>query len=381
MPVYVRKRGDKNYQYIARLVVNGKTTDRTQANFTTESKARKAGELKLSEMLTTLSIDDSDKLFADYYKEWMEAYKIGMSSPATDNMYKRVHRLVEQYFPNTKMKDISHIQVQRFVNDFAKNRTATTVRKNFNKLSMCLLHAFHNRVIPIDVTYNINISGQKSKPKETKFLHQSELKKLTNRLMDGISFADTERYFLLLQIATGRRIGEIMAVTYNTFNLDKKTLIINQNYDYLYTRQLKDTKNGVHTTIELDERWIEFFKPFLLYKKKEMLQSKITNKHNLIFVDKYMQPVHYEDVNSLLEKFCLQCGFKTDNGENKIITSHGIRHSVASNMLANGIDLMIVAEQLGDTPETIQKVYAHVINEMRVNNMDKIKKLSVELFA
>ena len=42
---------------------------------------------------------------------------------------------------------------------------------------------------------------------------------------------------------------------------------------------------------------------------------------------------------------------------------HSLRHFAASSMLAEGVNPMAVAGHLGDTLETLQRVYAHWMRE------------------
>ena len=45
------------------------------------------------------------------------------------------------------------------------------------------------------------------------------------------------------------------------------------------------------------------------------------------------------------------------------IHPHAFRRTAASNLIANGADVITTASQLGNSPEMIQKVYAKPINE------------------
>ncbi len=48
------------------------------------------------------------------------------------------------------------------------------------------------------------------------------------------------------------------------------------------------------------------------------------------------------------------------------LNPHAFRHAVASNMLADGMDIITVADYLGDTSNTIATRYAHIINQARL---------------
>ena len=55
------------------------------------------------------------------------------------------------------------------------------------------------------------------------------------------------------------------------------------------------------------------------------------------------------------------------------ITIHGLRHTHATILLNRGLNVKVIAERLGNTPDMIYKVYGHVLREL--------EKESVALFS
>lgn len=296
-----------------------------------------------------------------------------MFSPETDKIYQTAEKLVQAHFKGLKVRQVSKDKYQRFINDYAKDRSKETVRKIHNKIGACLRHAFHTGVIPTDVTYKTTITGNAGKDPKEKHLEEHELKALIIAIGDGLHISHVSRFMLLLQASTGARIGEIMGLTFDSFDFEKETMTINKSYDYKFTKKLKDTKNGVHRIIDLDPDTIRVIKPFYDYKRKQSLTAKLKNTRNLVFVDDLMEPVSPEAVNKSLARACKRAGIKT-------ITSHGLRHTHASMLLLHGVDIQIVAERLGDTVEVVTKVYAHVLQRMRDNNKPLIQSIAGSVF-
>ena len=57
------------------------------------------------------------------------------------------------------------------------------------------------------------------------------------------------------------------------------------------------------------------------------------------------------------------------------ITIHEFRHSSASYMISNGIPVEIIAYRLGDTVETIRRVYAHLFPDTQKDARGLFDKL------
>ena len=369
-----KKIANGNWKYtISYTDNNGNYRQKSKQGFPTKAAAKEVAEPLEIKLKANVHLTDADMLFTDYYSNWIKTYKIGMFSTETDKIYRTAEKLVQANFGRLKLRQVSKDKYQQFINDYSEGRSKETVRKIHNKVAACLRHAFHSGSIPIDVTHKITIKGNAGMDPEKKFIEEHELKLLIIALQDGLTFKHTSRYMLLLQASTGARIGEIMALTFDSFDFEKQTIRINKSFDYKNTKDIKDTKNGVHRVIDIDDDTIRIIKPYYDYKRKQSLTSILTNNRNLLFVDDYMEPVSPEAVNKSLARACKRAGIKR-------ITSHGLRHTHASILLTNGVPIQIVAERLGDTVEVVTSVYAHVLQKMRDVSRELIQAILRSIF-
>lgn len=352
----------------------GESKEITKSGFPTKTAAKAAAEIVETEMRESTNIVEADMLFTEYYHNWLTTYKYDLFSRETDKTYKTAENLVIKYFSGLKLKDLTPIMYQKFLNDYSQTRAKTTVQKYHHKISACLKFAFHTGVIKSDVTYKAVIKGKASQPEHEKYIHERELKDLLFYLEYEIKLSYVSRYMLLLQAATGMRLAEVMAITFDSIDFKNQTITINKSWDYKHATGFKDTKNGVHRTIDLDDEIIKRIKPFYDYQRKNSLTQVIKNPLHLLFIDNKASIVTEKAINSSLEAACKRAGIKR-------ITTHALRHTHASILLYHGVDIQIVAERLGDTVETITQVYAHVLDEMRDKNRDLVKEISSMMFA
>lgn len=365
---------DKTWTYrIYYKDAEGKKKEKKGTGFKTQKLAKAVAEPIVYDLNKNLNVLKADRLFTDYYHEWCNTFKYGKFSDVTDASYQTAEKIVSEYFSGMKIKDITAIDYQNFLNDYAKNRSKETVRKNHNKIAASLTHAFYHGIIPVNVVHKALVTGNDGKPASEKFLSEKELQLLTAELLKNIKLEWTSRYMLLIQASTGMRIGEVMALTFDSFDFKNETLTINKSWDYKYTNNFKDTKNGVHRKIDLDPVTIQIIEPYLKFQKKRSFESKVKNTKNLVFTDEKMNVIDVNAINKALRRACTRAGIK-------VITSHGLRHTHASILLKDKIDLGVVAERLGDTSETVMSVYAHVLDEMRDRDRDKIKNVSGNAF-
>ena len=154
-----RKRG-KSWEY--RVTKDGEVY--SKSGFRTKTEAKVAADKIEYELNIGMQLDKADQLFVDYYKEWIEVYKLGVFSKGTDNFYLNALALIEQYFPNHKLKDITREEYQAFLNDYADNngdmRSKETVRKTHTKISASVRDAVASGYITHNHMHRINIRGK-----------------------------------------------------------------------------------------------------------------------------------------------------------------------------------------------------------------------------
>lgn len=368
------KKMSAGWQYRVSFKENGKYRTKSENGFATKKEAQVAAAELERKLERGLDIKAGDRLFSEYYKEWVKTYKKGRFSRETDKIYQTAINLVEVNFQNLTLKQLTKAKYQAFINRYAKTHSKETVRKINTKIAGCLQEAFRNGDLPIDVTYKIAISGLEGKKEEDKYLNESEAKKLLLALQDDIKLSYISRYMCILQLSTGARIGEIMAATFDSLDFRTNTLNINKAWDYKETLSFKPTKNKETRKISVDAHTMDMLRPFYNDAKKRSLSSSYDNHHKLVFVDNMMNVVSVEAVNKTLKRACIRAGVP-------VITSHGLRHTHASILLLHGLDLQYVSQRLGHKSQlTTASIYAHVLKEAKEKGDDQAIAIAGTLY-
>lgn len=194
---------------------------------------------------------------------------------------------------------------------------------------------------------------QSRKQKKTQYLTDEEIIKFKLFIK---SYPFSKRLALLLALNTGVRIGELLALEWSDVDFKKKLLNINKQY---YKRKLTTPKTLESIReIDLDD---SILNELLNYKNS----LKIINR--LIFSG---ENGGYWDRGKFIKNY-----FKRAMefiGQDSY-TFHCLRHTHATILLSNGVDLKYVQERLGHTtPQTTLEIYSHV--------MPKTKNKICEIF-
>lgn len=194
-----------------------------------------------------------------------------------------------------------------------------------------------------------------SKKDKTKALNEKESKLLTNTIIQLLNPRYVSPYIILISIKTGLRYSEVIGLTWDCLNFNKNTITINKTWDAVVTRSFQPTKNeSSNRTITVDKITLSYMKQL-----HDRQIEKGFNFNNLVFSKDGKQPPSNNSVNTSLERLIKRAGINTK------ITHHGLRHTHASSLLFNNINIKYISKRLGHANVSITlNIYSHIIEEM-----------------
>lgn len=367
------------WQFRVSYKENGKYKEKTGNGFKTKTEAKLHAE-KIEQQLKRQerngSTASNDSTFYDYFKEWYSIYKEPHISDITKRKYETTQKQVQNYFGALKLKDLKIDHYQKFINDYGSTRALSSTRKINHQLKSCLNHAEHIGLIESNPTYNVKLTGNAAKEETLKYLDESDVKKLTKALLQGYNGSQTGRAMCLFALNTGCRLGEVMALTEDKIDRKKMIVTIDRSWDYKITQTFSSTKTDSSVRkIAIDQQTINIIDTCSNYYKKMALRTGQRNTKNLIFITKDFSPISSNGVDHALKKALNRAGIK------KVITFHGLRHTHASLLLLNGIDIGFVAKRLGHKNTIItSEIYAHVLKETEDKGNNEVALLAKNIY-
>ncbi len=214
-----------------------------------------------------------------------------------------------------------------------KNRKSSVVRK------MSALRGFHSYIserleIPDP---SLNMASVRKTAYLPRVLNEKERNTLFSSFDDKDPKQLLDHCILEILYACGLRVSEMGSLTLNQYNRAN-----------LFLRILgKGSKERLvpiaRSSAELLDRYLKEVRP--LFDK---------NKSSRFFINKKGNPISRKYVSDLLTRKEKELGLSLD------ITAHSLRHSFATDLLANGADLRSVQELLGHSDISTTQIYTHV---------------------
>ncbi|MFW7367692.1 tyrosine-type recombinase/integrase [Vagococcus fluvialis] len=294
-----------------------------------------------------------EQTFYDYFKEWVNLYKVGAIREITLQKYYMTEQRLFELAPNLKLKDLDRYAYQKLLNEYALTHEKQTTMDFHHQLKGAILDAVDDGILTQNPTRKIVIKGKEPRIKKAKFLNQFEVQRLLKELnlTDDINWD----WFILLTVKTGLRFSEALAITPEDFDFQNQRLIINKTWNYKNTKGFfQPTKNeSSNRKIQIDWQLAMQFSQLIKNKEPEkpiFVKSRVFNS----------------TINNRLKVLC-------NKADVPIISVHSLRHTHASLLLFANVSIASVANRLGHSSmTTTQETYLHIIQELENQDNEKI---------
>jgi integrase len=227
----------------------------------------------------------------------------------------------------------------------------STIRKHYSTLAAFLRWCFEKRLIDEYPMKEIKKPADNSGNKKIEVFTVDELKKIIECVRNEDPMWQALTFCF---IDTGARRGEVVAWRWSDLDLLSGRVEIFNNAQYVEGIGVYDTtpKSGKPRVIYLNEQTIAALKKWKKLQKEVVTgQNKPTPEHVFTHIDG--RRISPQAPTAYFKRF-------GDRYEIKNCHPHKFRHSMATYMIRNGVDIKTVSEKLGHSSiEITLKLYVH----------------------
>lgn len=161
--------------------------------------------------------------------------------------------------------------------------------------------------------------------------------------------------FFVLALDSGARRGELIALKWEDVDLKEQNIVIKHSAYCRGNVKIKETKGKKERIIYISIETTKLLKKLLLEQKKNSLKQGIP-------LNDFIFTLNGQLINPTSATHTWQKFIKTNGLKKRRL--HDLRHTCASMLLSNGVDVNTVRIRLGHTALTTTLLYVHTNNDI-----------------
>nr|DAZ36055.1 MAG TPA: Integrase [Caudoviricetes sp.] len=371
----IEKRGKNSYRLTVSegFDLNG----RPMIHRKTIHGTKKEAEVELAKFVTEvqngLVIDGKSLKFSEFVEVWKRDYGSKELAPTT---YKRYCRMLETrilpYFGHFYINKIRPTDIMKFYDLLEKDtqlvrkkgNNGSKTKKPLSGKTILEHHRLLRAMLHRAVYWQLIVSNpaervqppRAKKPKRRSY--DDEQTKILLENLEKLTVEDTKyKVAIILTIFTGVRLGELMGLEWQDVDFRNGIISINRSSQYLsdmgvFTKVPK-TESSIRE-IAIPEFIISLLEEYKLwYEEQKSLYGELWMNSDRLFVQADGKPMHPSSISKWFVKYVGTIGLP-------VINFHGLRHTNASLLVAQNIDIAVVSARLGHAQiSTTLDFYVH----------------------
>lgn len=278
------------------------------------------------------------KTIGFYKNEFLEIKKNTVSINTLAS-YKSILKLLDD---DINISDITKLEYEKKLNQYRETYSPQHIKliKNIFNIFFKFIKSYY---VP---TFDINLEFTLSK--EDKFEEKQKIKYIeTNKIQEMLELIThpITKDFVTVQLLTGLRAGELLAVTSKDIDIKNKTLSVNKTKHASGIFTSPKTLSSIRT-IEINDRTLEILMRYTSASETIFNTTVQTLNHNL---------------------------------KNVKLSTHMFRHTHVALLVEAGVPIKVISERLGHSKiDTTLDIYTHVTENMKLDLRTKLNNLCAD---
>ena len=373
----IEKRGKDSYRLVCTngYDLNGNIIKHTKTIHGTKKDAQIELAKFVADVQNGLVIEGKSLKFSEFTEIWKRDYGSKELAPST---YKRYCRMLETrilpYFGHFYINKIKPTDIMQFYDLLSRDTQLVRKKSNNSKKTLKPLsgktilehHRLLRAMLHKAIYWQLIVSNpaervqppKAMKPKR-RYYDDEQCKILLENLTELGEEQIKYKVAIILTIFTGVRLGELMGLEWQDVDFKTGIVSINRSSQYLsdkdvFTKTPK-TESSIREVAVPDfvVSLLEEYK--LWYDEQKSFYGELWTNSNRLFVQADGKPMHPSTISKWFVKYVAQIGLP-------VINFHGLRHTNATLLISQNIDVAVVAARLGHAQiTTTYNFYVHPI--------------------
>jgi len=357
-----------NAQYREYNINTGKLQLKTKS-FKTENEAKKYLDTIMYQKENPLYIEHNGIPLCEILKQSLNLkYTTNQISPA---QYGRTSHSIQQLeklpIGNKNIDTIKPDELQEYLNSL-KHLSNSMIEKAYQQLNQAFTTAINKGYITQNPMTSVIRPKSNKEDKIVRALTVEEQQHFTNWLIDKTINEFKYRNVFLIQMYTGLRVGEALALTTHDIDLQHKKINIHRT---LTTDEKGNIIMGNKTKTYAGKRILpipDFLYPYIVEQMK-IADTQINNEEKLLFKPDNSKYCRRSTINNELKRIFKKEFNVTD------ISSHSLRHTFGTRCIESGVAPVVVQRLMGHKDISVTlNTYTSVFDKYKEREIDKVNQ-------
>ena len=373
----IEKRGKDSYRLVCTngYDLNGNIIKHTKTIHGTKKDAQIELAKFVADVQNGLVIEGKSLKFSEFTEIWKRDYGSKELAPST---YKRYCRMLETrilpYFGHFYINKIKPTDIMQFYDLLSRDTQLVRKKSNNGKKTLKPLsgktilehHRLLRAMLHKAIYWQLIVSNPaervqppKAMTPKRRYYDDEQCKVLLENLTELGEEQIKYKVAIILTIFTGVRLGELMGLEWQDVDFKTGIVSINRSSQYLadkgvFTKTPK-TESSIRE-VAIPDFVVSLLEEYKLwYDEQKSFYGELWTNSNRLFVQADGKPMHPSTISKWFVKYVAQIGLP-------VINFHGLRHTNATLLISQNIDVAVVAARLGHAQiTTTYNFYVHPI--------------------
>ncbi len=244
---------------------------------------------------------------------------------------------LEKYHHINKVDRIEKKQIEGFINSLKrKNISSKTISRKLTSIKK--FHSFLLLEKEVDDNIALNFNMPKTEKTLPKVLSVDEVVSLLEAIDRTTDLGLRNLALLELIYGSGLRVSELLDLRLGDIHINQSYVIVTG-------------KGSKERMVPISDMAVIAVRNYIT-KAREKLMKK--ESHSYLFVNQYGKRLSRQGFHKLLKKLAVDAKVETE------LSPHTLRHSFATHLLENGMDLRSLQNLLGHEDISTTQIYTHI---------------------